>query len=130
MELVAQVDSDNPVEGDLRLVKGTLVFTSDLPTEVAQRLRVRFRFFLGDWFLDQREGIPWFQAVLVKNPSGGTIRAIFTKVITETPGVLALDSLDFIMDAGTRTLDLNFTARLEDGSTFRSSSFGPFLVEF
>src|SRR5690606_28796586 len=91
------VDSNNPVEGDLHLSGGDLVWTTDLGQEVAQRLRVRFRFFRGEWFLDRREGTPWYGEILVKNPSPRTVRAIFRNIILRTPGVAALNQLDFTL---------------------------------
>ncbi|MCK4718809.1 MAG: hypothetical protein KAT70_09085 [Thermoplasmata archaeon] len=130
LKLTPSIDADNPVEGDLQLEGGNLVWTTDLATEVAQRLRVRFRFFLGEWFLDTREGIPYADEILRKNPKGQTIRAIFTNAITTTQGVAFLERLDFTLDRSVRELVLSFVARLEDGSTFRSSQFGPFIVEF
>ena len=124
------IDGDNPVEGDLALSAGDLVWTSDLATEVAQRLRVRFRFFQGEWFLDRREGTPWYQSILVKNPDSQTVQAVFTKVVRETVGVKAVDSLSFSLDHAARELSLEFVARLQDGSTFVSKDFGPYILEF
>jgi hypothetical protein len=128
--LTATVDGENTVEGDLHLATGDFVWTSDLAVEVAQRLRVRLRFFKGEWFLDQREGTPWFQEVLVKGASDAAIRAIFSRVVRTCPGVAALNQLSFTVDAAIRELALDFTAKLEDGSTFRATQYGPFLVEF
>lgn len=128
--LTASVDADNPVEGDLHLEHGDLVWTTDLAVEVAQRLRVRFRFFRGEWFLDLREGTPWYQEILGKGASDATIRAIFSNVIRTCPGVSSLVSISFEMDRSERELVLDFEAKLEDGSTFKASKFGPFIVEF
>lgn len=127
---VGVVDADNPVEGDLALSGGTLVFTTDFSTEVAQRIRGRLRMFLGEWFLDQRLGLPYFQRVLVKNPSLRILRAIFGAVIQNTAGVQSVDSLTPSIDVRTRTLSLDFTCTLEDGSALRSKAYGPFIVRF
>jgi hypothetical protein len=118
----------DPSTGDLALSGGTLVWGATLPEEVAQRLRSRFRFFKGEWFLDRREGFPWYQRILGQRPSNRAIRTLFTRVIVGTPGIASLLTLDFSRD-NERNLSLVFTARLTDGSTFDSSNFGPFLVE-
>jgi hypothetical protein len=130
LSLVSVVDADNPVEGDLRLVGGDLVWTTDLSTEVAQRLRVRFRFFQGEWFLNRREGTPWFQQILTKNPAEETVRAVFTKVILGTEGIKTLEILTLTEDTSARTLSVDFLARLQDGTTFQSKDFPPFIMEF
>lgn len=127
--LTQKIDGDNPIEDDLHLVNGDLVWTSELAVEVAQRLRIRLRFFRGEWFLDTREGTPWFQTILVKGASEGVIRAIFSRIVRTCPGVAALSSLTFTITRQ-RELELDFVAKLEDGTTFRATQYGPFIVEF
>jgi hypothetical protein len=48
---------------------------------VAQRVRVRFRWFLGEWFLDERLGVPYYSDILVKNPDPILISFIFRRVL-------------------------------------------------
>ena len=91
--------------GDLNLVDG--------PEAVAQHLRIRFHFFLGEWFLDQRLGVPYFQKVLKKNPGTNVVRAVLRRVITTTPGVLALISLNTEYEGAIRKLTTPFECRIE-----------------
>lgn len=128
--LTATADADNPVEGDIHLEGGDLVWTSGLALEVAQRLRVRLRFFKGEWFLDLQEGTPWFQEILVKGVSDQAIRAVFSTIIRTCPGVASLDSLEFTQSGTARELVLDFRAKLEDGSTFQAKDHPPFIVRF
>lgn len=128
--LTETTDADNPIAGDLYLRNGNFVWTTDLAEETAQRLRVRFQFFQAEWFLNKLEGTPWFQQILEKGVSESTVKAITSKVITGTEGIRTLDSLDYILDAGARSLVLEFTATLQDGSTFDSKDFPPFIMEF
>lgn len=101
--------------GDLALVGGTLAFV-DGPQLVRQRLMSRFRFFLGEWFLDQRLGVPYFRDVLVKNPDLGVIRSLFRRLILTTPGVLSLTSFELLYDDSARTLSFDFSARVTGGN--------------
>lgn len=128
LAIARSVDAENPTVGDLRLSGGTLVWTTDLATEVAQRLTVRFNFFKGEWFLDRRQGTPWYQEVFVKDPDPAVLRAIFSSVILGTAGVATLERLTLGEPDADRELSLSFEARLTDGSRFLSSAFGPFLV--
>jgi len=105
--------------GDLNLIDG--------PEAVAQHLRIRFHFFLGEWFLDRRLGIPYFQKILKKNPGTNVVRAIIRRVITTTPGVLALISLDTNYEGAIRKLTTPFEARIE-GSDETLSFVEEFII--
>jgi hypothetical protein len=85
------------------------------PLAVAQRVKCRLLFFLGEWVLDQRLGVPYFRDVLVKNPDPILISAIFRQVVRETPGVSRVTKLLATIDKPTRTLTVDFSAVLLDG---------------
>jgi hypothetical protein len=129
LKVAIKVDLSNPDIGDLFLDdNGLEVLEQDLGVEVAQRITVRFNFFLGEWFLDASEGTPWFQRVLVKAPSDRVVRTVLTQVITGTEGVASIVSLAY--DIGKdRLLSVRFVAQLVDGSTFRSTDYAPFQVD-
>jgi len=76
----------DPATGDLA-IPITLLRGVDA---LAQRLTTRYKFFLGEWFLDTRQGIPYFRDILVKNPDPSLIQSIFRKATLTTPGVLAI----------------------------------------
>jgi hypothetical protein len=92
---------------DLSIVEGT--------DAIAQHISIRLQFFRGEWFLDTRLGIPYYQDVLVKNPDLVVIRGIFREVILETPGVQELVTFDTTFDAATRKLTVTFQALLTTG---------------
>lgn len=99
---------------DLAIEKGDLVLV-DGREAISQHLRLRLSMFKGEWFLDQRVGIPYFQSILVKNPNLAVVRGIYSKAITTTPGVTAVDKLEVILDHDTRRLRVSFTAQTSDG---------------
>lgn len=78
------------VTGDLKLpiqiVRGVDAY--------AQRLRARLRFFKGEWFLDKRQGMPYFEAILVKNPDISLIQSIFRQAVLSTPGTQSIYRMD------------------------------------
>lgn len=94
---------------DLALENGNLVLCGDARA-VAQHVVSRLRFFLGEWFLDLREGVPYWTEVFIKNPDTSVVRSLLTNVVTETPGVKEVTQSDFTYDSQTRTLRwaLNF----------------------
>ena len=91
---------------------GQCRLTADLSEEVAQRLDTKFKFFLGEWFLDQSLGVPYYRDVFVRNPDMAVIRSIFQQLITDDAGVESLVSLDLALDGETRALSVTFQAVL------------------
>lgn len=90
--------------------------TGDIVTSGEQFLRGRastgagiyhqLRMFFGEYFLDITDGLPWFQAVLGKNPQGVAEQAIKQAIIT-SPGVIALTSFSFNSDRDTRSITVD-----------------------
>lgn len=67
-----QLDSN----GHILLTTNGLSLVNDRALLVAQRLSVRLRTYLGEWFLDTTMGIDWFADVLLKNVSKQTVDSI------------------------------------------------------
>jgi len=103
-----RIDKSNDIQIDnnnLTLIGGR--------EEIAQVLRQRLRVFLGEWFLDSREGIDYYGDILKKAPDPGQVNALFKREILTSPGVIEL--IEFKLDIVGRQLQLKFTARTEDG---------------
>jgi hypothetical protein len=131
LELTVETSLDNPIAHDLFLDEtGQLVlFAADDVDAIAQQLRIRFKFFKGEWFLDRRQGIPYFDKVLIKNPSTSILEAIFRRTILDTPGVESLESFRMTLDRPTRILTMDFVAATDTGEVLDTRNLGPFLVE-
>lgn len=106
------------------------IFTQDLQTYVAQALRGNLSFFLGESFLDQRQGMPYFQRILATKYDASLVNQVFRKGALTTPGVASVPSIVSAFDRRTRTLSLpTFRVTLTDGSTLTQDSLAqPFLV--
>ncbi len=102
------------VDRDFAMYEGGLVLVRDARA-IAQKVENRFRFFLGEWFLDLREGVPYLQDILIKGPSIGVIRQLFLKVVTSTPGMADVVDFDMQYDAPSRTLFYQWTGITDDG---------------
>jgi hypothetical protein len=106
-----QLDSDHDLEiGD----DGDLILVEDLDS-IVQHLTIRLQFFLGEWFLDERIGFPYFEEVLRKAPDLNVVRSLFRDAILTTPGVLAVTELNLDYDGTTRTLSVSFRAATTEG---------------
>jgi hypothetical protein len=122
------VDANNPNVGDIYIgPNGSDRLCSSLSEEVQQLLFTRFRFFLGEWFLDPTTGIPYFQSILGQKVALSIVAQVFKQVITTCPGVASLDSFSLAVDAR-RAAKLVFACMLADGTTLKSSDFVPFVI--
>ena len=102
--------------GDLGLVNGDVVIV-DGREQIRQAIFCNFRFFLAEWFLDLREGVPYFQEILIKSPNLETVTAAFRETLLNTPGVQEINKFDLELDGSTRTLRFDFEVSTEDGQT-------------
>lgn len=100
--------------GDIDLSQG-LRFTTSLEQYTAQRLDENLSFFLGEWFLDRRLGIPYFERVIGQKPDLALLDTLFRRAIKATPGVGNLDNLQTSFDGRSRTAAVRFTVRTKDG---------------
>ena len=63
-----------------------------LTTSVRQSAVIRLRWFAGEWRLGPSIGIPYYEEVLVKNPSTEKIKRIFSNELFE------IDEVDDVRD--------------------------------
>lgn len=109
------LSAGDPNFGDLSIVGGDLQGTPNQETAIQQHILQRLRTFLGEWFLDNTIGIPFYQSIFVKNPSIGTVNGLFISEIIQTPGVVALTRYAFTANSANRSLDASFTALTSSG---------------
>lgn len=109
----------SPTYKDLLVIDGDLVLTSDeneLGTNpILQDCVQRLSFFWREWFLDNTQGLPFYQQILIKNPDLAKIDALFINVILGTPGIESLLSYSFDLNTVTRTLTVKFKANTSSG---------------
>lgn len=108
--------------GDLDTSARTLQLTRTSVEYVKQRVAQRLSGFLGEFFLDQRQGVPWFQLVLIKNPDQGLIKSVIGKVVLGTAGVTALRDITVTLNTGARTCEIAWAAEIETGEIVRGST--------
>lgn len=95
---------------------GDLQFTNGTVDEVAQLICCRLRMFLGEWYLNRLEGVPYFEEVLKKNPNLAQVRALLLSVVVDTPNVEKVLQFDSTFDASTRSYSVRFKAQASDGT--------------
>lgn len=99
--------------GDITITDGDLALSTGLDS-VRQRIRMRLRMFKGEVFIDTALGTPHFDSTFARRPDMDLIKSVYRKVISESEGVLALQSLTVTLLAN-RTLDVKAEVLASDG---------------
>lgn len=73
-------------DGDLDLTFG-LRTTPDLVIYVRQKIDCRAGWFLGEWFLDQRKGVPYFRSIIGQRYDRRLLDTLYGRVLQKCPGV-------------------------------------------
>jgi len=81
---------------------------------VRQRLKQRYWFFSGEWYLNTTEGVPYYADILVKNPVRALVESVLKAVAVNTPGVNALSAFDINYATATRQLSVDLKVRVGD----------------
>lgn len=87
------------------------------PTEsqsLAQKLRIKLLTFMGEWYLNEEEGIPYYQSIFGKNRAKETIDNIFKVAILEEPDVISLMEFRSSIDVKRRVYRMDFKVRSEN----------------
>jgi hypothetical protein len=108
-------NADGQTAIPLRVIRSQEAFT--------QRLRHRFRFFLGEWFLDLRLGVPYYDYLFVANPDDRIVRALIRRIIEGVPGAKNIASMVIAIDRKTRRCTVSeLEIEMTDGETYYSQS--------
>lgn len=105
----------NETTWDLDIVNGDLVILQK-SNAIRQHVRQRLWIFQGEFFLDQTEGVPYYQQILKKAPNLLIVDAILKDRVSNTPGILELVEFELDYDPSTRKLRTSqFKANALDG---------------
>lgn len=106
----------NTANNDL-VIKNNDLILIDNAERIAQQVLITLRFWLNEWFLDTRQGIPYLEYILVKNPNKNHIKQIFSEKIMNIEGVKEISSmnLDFSMIQIRRELSISYEINTKYG---------------
>lgn len=100
------------------------IFIIDNAERVAQQIVIQLRFWYGEWFLDVKDGVPYLERVLVKNPNLNHIRQIFREAIEKVPDVVKVDYVELYYDEPNRSLSVSYSAQTNFGLITRKEVLG------
>ena len=101
--------------GDILIVSGKFELLNTIQESVKQRLNISLRTFLGEYFLDISQGIPYRQQIFNKGITPKETDAIFLAKILEDTDVIKVTSFSSIYTSSTRGYDLKFEVLTTDG---------------
>lgn len=114
MDMLLDNDPLSPTYGDLIYDNSSVTVTGSQAEGVAQKLTIKLRTFLGEWFLNTANGVPYYQQIFGKVRSKATIDSIFIEKIVEEPDVAEL--VEFTSEiSNDRTYTISFRVRTSLG---------------
>lgn len=114
--------------GDLDISTGNLQVNQSIAQCTAWKLSNLFGFFKGEWFLDQRQGVPYFQYVMVSNPQLRLIGNLFRLVALSAPGVASVTAVQLDFTPRARTLVATIACQTNEGATLTGGIGVPFVI--
>jgi len=115
VKLVTAVDTENPIAHDLEVRNGQIVWAGLDPYDaeaqgemIAQRCRCRLRWLAGEWYLDQRQGVPWQHVLMAKGTTRARIARVIRSALEGVPGVRLVRRVDVTTDPATRSATVSF----------------------
>lgn len=102
---------------DLFFTNYALSFTTNKADEILQRVKIRLRFFEGEWFLNTAHGVPYFESIIGKKPVNlNIINEIFITETLDVDGVLSIIESNLDFDSVNRKILFSFKAKIENGT--------------
>lgn len=107
---------------DLLIENNTIRLTTGTDT-IDQKIKVKLLFFFNEWFLDTRQGVPYYEKFFVKNPNIPELEVIIKDTILTTEGVIEILSFDSNFDKPNRIYQVFTKIRTTEGVTTISQEF-------
>lgn len=107
----------DPETGDLDVSNNKVNLTVEGHESIAQRLRIRLRFFFREWVLDRSKGTKWFEIILRKGVTKYAADQEIRRVVLNTPEVKSIEFWESSLNAATRKYDVNFDVKTTQGET-------------
>ena len=100
VDLLLDLNNELVIDGDLQFSSGV--------DAVAQTIRLKLQAFMGEWFIDLTDGVPWYQSILGQKYDQNQLLGILRDPILRVSGVSSIVSLSSIWDPGTRTATISW----------------------
>lgn len=106
------------------VIAGGDVLMIDDKARIAQQAKIRLLRWRGEWFLNTRDGLPYIEHILVKNPNLLHVRELLHDELRTIEGVKRVSKLMLSMDRQNRVLTVNFALETDYGTIERVEVIG------
>lgn len=117
MDLLLHRDPNTPNGYDMAFENGECPTTTDMVDRTTQRLYIRLKTLLGEWFLNESYGVPYLERILGHKPKKSTVDMILQTQIMLDPEVKQIISFSSTLTPQTRIYSCRFRVKVEDGTT-------------
>lgn len=104
----------DPITGDLFVENNKLVLTTGRDA-IRQHIQTSLRLFLTEWFLDQTQGVPYYEEIFVKSQTQVIVASIIKTKVSQVPGFVAFLTFNFDYDEFTRLFNVTFRLNTLEG---------------
>jgi len=94
----------------------------------AQEINTRLLFPRGDAFTNLKEGVPYYEEILIKGGDPRRAEAIVRQAIQSVPSIVDVPTCRLTLDRATRRAAVTWEARTARGRVIRSEDFPPLTV--
>jgi len=104
-------------QNDLAVVNGDFALCANDTEASAQTIAIRLKTLAGEWFMDEKIGVPYLSQILGKKREPRLLRRLIAKEIQSVPNVKEIKEFNFDDSSADRSVTIKFKAQLTDQST-------------
>lgn len=104
------IDSNGNIDVSTR----SLVVVDEI-VALKEHIQQKYSMFLGEYFLDTRLGIPYYENILIKQYSAFNVETILKRVLFNIDEVYSIDSFVLDFETSERYLDIDFSCTTKFG---------------
>lgn len=103
----------NPSTNDISYENGLIKYVNKAE-ETAQRIRTCLRRIMGEWFLDETAGLPYFGGSMLGGKDLEYVKLIIRQEIAKRTGVKTINEINAIMDITTRKVSVYVSITIDE----------------
>lgn len=100
-------------EGDIKLNEAGEITVAESPV---QEVKIRLKWFAGEWVFSPDKGFPWYETAYLKNPNLELIKNKLIKEIRKVDGVIGVPDIQIQRDVKTRKAVIRFSLQTSEGT--------------
>lgn len=110
-----------PSTGDLTLLNYNLRLTNTMQQFLSQKIENTLKTINGEFFANERIGIPYFQQVFGKSIDLNSVSSIFKSAVLNIPEVDSILKFETEYDPRTRIFEIDYTVKAVDDTVINGT---------